>query len=261
MAEKEYKQRVDEFEELLQGCIILSQKCEGIASPTGAHFYASVLFTLLCSRSVSFALLIPESEWSNKNVEHWDYASLATLARTILEIRLSFHYLCIEECSADEWQCRLNIFNLHDCAARIDLFTKMDPQSGDIPGFESQAEELRDRLNNNQHFLSLKSSEQKKYLHGKGAYLYPLENIAESAGIDIPTFRWVYKYFSSHVHGLPLSFYRAGITDSRGNGCHSKVEEDKSRLCVIFVAAMLSASLEDMSELFSDHLQSLSTDK
>jgi hypothetical protein len=38
----------------------------------------------------------------------------------------------------------------------------------------------------------------------------PLEDIGERVGVDKQTFRWLYVLLSSHVHGLPMSFYRIG---------------------------------------------------
>ena len=52
--------------------------------------------------------------------------------------------------------------------------------------------------------------DRKKFLHGKSAFMQPLERIAERAKVDVHSFRWLYKFFSSHVHGYPLSFYRMG---------------------------------------------------
>ena len=105
----DYTKKIDALDNVVHDCINVSQKFAGIPSPTLSHFYASVLFTLLCSRSVSLLILAPYSSWSEKFIEHWDYASIAGMVRSILEIRLTFFYLCIEKCSDEEWNCRLNI--------------------------------------------------------------------------------------------------------------------------------------------------------
>jgi hypothetical protein len=254
-ASENYKARIEAFESVLNDCINVSNNCAGIPAPTGAHFYASVLFTALCSRGVSFAILAPGTSWSKKIVDHWDYASLAVLVRSLLEIRLAFFYLCVEQCDRTEWDCRWNIFNLHDCMARIHLFSEMDSNSADIPGFQTQAEELKGRLNNNAFFLALSGSDQRKLLHGKNAYLSPLETIAKAAGVEIQHFRWLYKFLSSHVHGLPLSFYRAGQFDGRGRGVHCEVEDNYSCLCVSFALTLLVAARDEMEALFAPHVE------
>ena len=250
----DYKERIKAFEIVIRDCLNVSNRCAGIPAPTGAHFYASVLFTTLCSRGISFAILAPRTSWSKKVVDHWDYASLAVLVRSLLEVRLAFFYLCIEQCERTEWECRWNIFNLHDCVARIHLFEEMSPDSADIPGFQEQVEELRDRLRSNNFFLTLPASEQRKFLNGKNAYISPMENIAVAAGVKIHDFRWLYKFLSSHVHGLPLSFYRIGQFNDRGRGVYCDVEDNYSCLCVSFVLKLLVGARDEMKSLFSGYV-------
>lgn len=174
-AKKEYLKRVSALDNVVGNCIDVSRRYTGIKSPTGAHFYASVLFTVLCTRAVSLAILAPHSQWSKKIIEHWDYASMATLTRSILEIRLAFFYLCFEKCTKEEWDCRWNIYNLHDCTARISLFEEFQSKESEIAGFREQVDELRARLTSNNFFLNLPEGDRKKFLHGKSAFMQPLE--------------------------------------------------------------------------------------
>lgn len=253
MPSKEFNESIEGLDGALKECFELSQRCAGIPAPTGAHFYASVLFTTLCSRGASFAILAPGSTFSKKVFDHWDYASLAVLARSILEIRISFFHLCVQECTTAEWEYRWNLFNLHDCTSRIHMFEEMDPSSKDLPGFKTQADELRDRLKKNEAFLALSESEQRRLLHGKHAYPVRLEVIAEHAGVPVSEFRLLYKFLSSHVHGLPMSFYRVG-DDGRGRGFYCEVEDGYSALCVSFVLGILAASRDEMRKLFGPHI-------
>jgi hypothetical protein len=248
---KEYQERVAALDNVVRHCIAVSQKFAGIRSPTLAHFYASVLFTSLCTRSVSLAILTPHSPWAKTKLEHWDYASIAGMTRSILEIRLAFYYLSAEKCSREEWECRWNIFNLHDCTARIRLFEEMPGESPDIASFNTQADELRARLTANSFFTTLPDKDRRKYLHGGHAYLHSLEEIAARAGVDVHTFRWLYKLLSSHVHGLPLAYYRMGEQE-RGRGVHSDVEESYTQLCLSFAISLLVASRDEMENLFEE---------
>lgn len=246
-----YKEQIDALNNVVHHCIEVSQRFAGIPSPTGSHFYASVLFTSLCSRSVSLAILAPYSSWSEKIVEHWDYASIAGMVRSILEIRLTFFYLCIDECSREEWECRWNIFNLHDCKSRIRLFEEMTHEKQDIEGFEEQAGELRSRIKANTYFMNMPEKQIKKFLKGGDAYLFPLEEIGQRAGVDRQTFRWLYKLLSSHVHGLPMSFYRMA-SQTRGRGVYSEVEEGYTSLCLSFAISLLVTARDEMEKLFAE---------
>lgn len=237
------------LDSVVRDCIEVSHACEGIRSPTGSHYFASVLFTSLCTRAVSIAVMTPYSPWSKKLVEHWDYASMASLTRALLEVRLAFFYLCVETCSDDEWQCRWNIFNIHDCRSRLRLFTELPGSSEDVSSFQEQLKELQERLTSNAHFGTVQANQQKQFLNGDRAYLHSLEEIASRAGVDLDTFRWLYKFLSSHVHGLPMSFYRMGQQE-RGRGVYSDTEERYTSLCLSFVASLLVKSRDEMIEKF-----------
>lgn len=247
---KEYAERIAALDNVIRHCISISQKFAGVKSPTASHYYASVLFTSLCSRSVSLVMLAPYSPWSKKKIEHWDFASIAGITRSTLEIRLLFYYFCIEKCTNEEWNCRWNILNLHDCTARMQLFEALNEQS-DIADFNNQAEELRSRLTSNLFFMSLSESDRKSYLNGKKAFLYSLEKIAGNAGVDVKTFRWLYKLLSSQVHSLPLSFYRMGEQELC-RGVHSEAEEGYTKLCISFTISLLVAARDEMEQLFSE---------
>ncbi len=244
-----YRERVEALDNAVRHCIAVSHACAGIPAPTGAHYYASLLFTSLCTRGVSLAVLVPHSPWAKKEIEHWDFASAAGIVRAILEVRLAFFYLCVEPVSAEEWDCRWNLFNLHDCTSRIHLFQDIPGGEQDIAGFLKLAEELRQRLAANAFFLALPPKQQKHLLSGRYAYLSPLEDIAKRAGVGPHSFRWLYRLFSAQVHGLPLSFYRMG-EQNRSRGVHSEAEEGYTSLCVSFAVTLLVRARDEMKTLF-----------
>ncbi len=243
----DYAESLNVLDGVVRDCINVSRKYAGIASPTGKHFYASVLFTSLISRGVSLAILAPHSLWANKMIEHWDYASAAVIVRTMIELRAAFHYLCVDECSEDEWQCRWNLLNLHDCISRNRLLKSRAGGSEQGQQFELQAEELRNRLKSNAHFVQL--SHQKKLLNGQTAYLFPIEDMAENAGIEKETYRFLHILFSSHVHGLPMSYFRMGEQE-RGRGVPSPVEEGYTSICLSCAASLLASTRDEVHNLF-----------
>lgn len=247
-----YLERVQALDNVIRECMHVSQGYAGIRSPSGRHYYASVLFTALVTRGVSLLNLVPHTPWATKLIEHWDYASVAGITRTILELRLAFFYLCAEPCSEEEWNCRWNIFNLHDCISRRRMYESFPSGSGQLDDFDAQADELRDRLRANVFFQSLPSNKQKSLLHGKTAYIMPLEDIGERVGVEKETFRWLYVLLSSHVHGLPMSFYRIGNgDDGRGRGLPSETEEGYTSLCLSFVVSLVVGARDELHQLFS----------
>ena len=244
-----YLEVLGALDNALHSCNEVSREFGGMRSPTSRHFYASVLFTALCTRGVSLAIVAPFSKWAKRLIEHWDYSSMAVMVRSMLEIRIAFFYLCIEDCSKEEWNCRWNLFNLHDCCSRIRLFAFMGDRDQNIHGFEGEAKELRERLSSNNFFMNLPEKQRNRFYKGRYAYLYPLEDIALKAGVKKQTFQWMYHFFSSHVHGLPMSFYGIGDAE-RGRGIHSEVEEDYTSLCLSLCVRLLVKSRDEMKRLF-----------
>jgi Family of unknown function (DUF5677) len=245
----EYKEHVKALDDVVRHCISVSQACAGIPAPTGAHYYASALFASLCTRGVSLLTLLPHSPLVPKSLEQWDYSSCAGLVRSILEVRLAFFYLCAERISDEEWNCRWNLFNLHDCTSRTSLFQDMPGGARDVTGFQAQAEELKDRLRANTFFLGLPQKSQNKLMNGHSAYHVPLEEVAVQAGVGLQAFRWLYRLFSSQVHGLPLAFYRMG-EQNRGRGVHSEAEEGYTKICITFALSLLVHTRDEMKTLF-----------
>jgi hypothetical protein len=245
-----YERSLDLLDNVVRDCIFVSQHYQGLRVPSTKHFYASVLFTALISRGVSLAVLAPASSWSDKRIEHWDYASAAMIVRSMIEMRGAFHYLCIDKCSDEEWQCRWNLLNLHDCTSRIRLFSEMQSQDAEqLVGFNAQAKELQERLRQNEHFKKL--PHQQHLLNGHKAYIYSIEDILEKAGLEKRTYRYLNILFSSAVHGLPMSYYRMGEQE-RGRGLASPVEQGYTSICHSLAATLLAGTRDDVQDLFRD---------
>jgi Family of unknown function (DUF5677) len=244
----DYKRALLVLDNVVRECITVSRQYAGLQATTQKHFYASVLFTSMLSRSVSLLMLAPHSPWAQKMIEHWDYASAAVILRTTMELRAAFHYLCVDKCPDGEWECRWNLLNLHDCNARIRLLEAQGPSDPrEVASLQAQAEEIRTRLRNNAYFQTLRH--QARLLNGQAAYLYPVEQMMEGAGLEKSTYRFLNILFSSHVHGLPMSYYRMGMQE-RGRGLPSPIEEGYTTICLSLASVLLTATRDEVHELF-----------
>jgi len=165
----------------------------------------------------------------------------------MIELRAAFHYLCVDDCSEDEWQCRWHLLKLHDCLSRKRLMEARTETSGDGPQFEQQAEEIRSWLRTNPHFMEL--SHKKKLLNGQTPYLFSIEDMVAKAGIQKEDYRFLHVMFSSHVHGLPMSYFRMGQQE-RGRGVPSPVEEGYTSICLACAASLLAGTRDEVRALF-----------
>lgn len=223
-----YSDILGRFDDVVSASTALSQGSAGIRSRTGRHYWASVLFTRLSGNGVSLLLLLPRNRFSRCLFENWDFAAVASLARNLCESYFAYFYLCVDDVPEEEWDCRWNILNIHDCLSRIRMFQHLQSSVERIGRFEKQAAELHVRLQNNSYFVSLPRNVQSRCLKGKKPYLLSQDEILERAGFDASGFRALYILWSAHIHSFPLGYYRTG-EDNRGRGLENPV--DKGHIC------------------------------
>ena len=71
----------------------------------------------------------------------------------------------------------------------------------------------------------------------------------ERAGLKRATYRLLHIVFSSHVHGLPMSYYRMGVQEC-GRGLPSPIEEGYTTMCLSLASVLLTATRDEVHELF-----------
>lgn len=259
LAKLTYDEHIINLQAVVRLCQITSRQYGGIISKTSQHAHASVLFTTLCVKGQSLLNVLPRVVGHKNHHDHWDFPSIASITRSIMEARLAFYYLCIESISREEWECRWNIMNLHDCSRRISLFEGIDPEGEDYKFFIKTKKELQERLNKNNFFQNLikdlPEKKKKEYLSGRNAYLEPLESIAEKVGFPQHQFKWEYLLLSNQVHSLPMSYYRM-IEGDWGRGIYSQRDEQYSIMCIGIVTAMLLSAKDEMNTLFLEQQDS-----
>jgi Family of unknown function (DUF5677) len=248
-----YRSLYRDLDSAINRAIFVSQKHAGIRSPTASHFYASALFTLMTTKSISLRKLLPVLKPKTMPDAHWDYGSVCTLTRSLLETRLAFYYLGYQSCSDDEWKCRWAIFCLHDEASRKKMLDGVLPprlDTGEQAEYDEFMRQHRAELKVNPFFTSLPDGDQRRYLGGKKAYLYPLEEIAGQCGIPVEQFRFFYTFFSLHAHTLPVAYFRM-MESNRGRGLHSELEEGWHRTCMAIAIALLNGAADEMELKFA----------
>ncbi len=214
------------------------------------RYWASVLYTRIGTSAISILYLCPGSKL-NEDGTHWDFSSIASIARNIFEVSLTFFYLAVEEISNEEWMARLKVMQNHDCLSRLKLFREFDPKDPKLKGFKIQSEELKSSLLKNKYFLSLPEKQRKSFLKGERSWLLTQDEILERMGEKDKNIRGFYRFLSSHVHSFPLAFYKMAENDL-GRGVDSDVEVGYSATAIDFAGELLHRTTADMEKLFSD---------
>ncbi|MHB8483392.1 MAG: DUF5677 domain-containing protein [Nitrospiria bacterium] len=259
MIEKDqYDEEQKMFHSVVSAATVISQGAAGRPSPSSRHYWASVLFTRLCNNGVSLLYMTPRNRLVKVKIDIWNFAAIASLSRNLIDCYLAFYYLCVDKVTDDEWICRWNIFNLHDCSRRRKMLECFGATESELKCFDDQTEELRDRLLKNSYFRSLDKKVQKDYLRAKSAYLLTQDDLMKRIGLDIGSFRGLYIFLSSQTHSFPLGFYRTGV-DNRGRGLENRVE--KNYICSMFSISsfFVRRATNEMVDLFPNSDCNLST--
>ena len=214
------------------------------------RFWASVLFTRLCTFSVSILSLCPASKLNQDGI-HWDFGAVASLSRNVFECALTFFYLGIEAISHEEWMARLRVMQLHDCMSRFRMFRDLNPNDEQLKGFEEQANELRSILQANTFFLNLPDPQRNKLLKGEHASILTQDEILQRMGEEWSGTRGYYRFLSSHIHSFPLGFYRMA-EQGRGRGVENEVEKGYIGGALEYCANTLLRCTDDMRNVFAD---------
>lgn len=244
-----YRSTLDHFTDVLEQAIISSHAAAGLDAGQ-RRFWGSVLFTRLCTTSISILWLCPRSK-VNLDGDHWDFGSIASLARNIFECALQFLYLAIEPVSDDEWFARLKVMQLHDCKERCRMFRAFDANDPQLAGFKEQADELKGLLQSNAYFSLLPEPLKKTLLRGERATIFTQDEILQRMGEFDPKTRGYYRFLSSHAHSFPLAYYRMA-EHNRGRGEENDVEKGYIASTLEFCTDLIKVSTDALQKSFAD---------
>jgi hypothetical protein len=236
----------------LKKCSLTSKKYEGIPSPTSQHFYASILFTRICVIAMSIIQLSPPPELIGKENTPWDFSSVSSLTRNLIECYLTFFYLCIDKCNKDEQDARLKLMNLHDHTSRTKMFESLQPD--EAKKFKENNDEVISPLKNNNWFKKLSDKQQVHFLKGNSSFFKKNDEIVKDSGGDISDFKFKYKFLSSHTHSSPMGFYRT--SNDRGRGIETPTEIQYTGICLEWINEYLTKANTEFIELFEHSLSS-----
>jgi hypothetical protein len=210
----------------------------------------------MCVTGLSILILAPESEAANKKITHWDFSSLFSLTRNMMECYQTLFYLCVDNVSDDELKARRKLFNLHDYKSRKKLFSFI-PQKLDNEEIEKF---VVDELVNTKYFNTLDEKQQKHVLKGNNAFFINREEIEEKMGKDKNEFKLLYNLFSNNIHSFPFGFYRM-IDGERGIGIKSDVELRYSGLAIETAEQYIRDASKNIIDFFPDILDDLTNDE
>lgn len=242
-----YNESLSKYIKALNLAIKISQLGASRLSDGNKMTWTCVLHARLCVIGSSLRKLAPKIYNPKKLLIEWDYSSMFSLTRNLMECYQTQYYLCSQKISDDEQNARKKLFDLHDFYSRKKMFAFTDEKIENI----EMEQNLINELYKTEYFSQLDEKRQKYFLKGDNAFFISREEIEEQMGNDKNEFKLLYKLFSSNTHSFPMGFYRT-LDGERGTGVATDVEVNYSALALQVSEHYLRKSSNDMIELFND---------
>jgi hypothetical protein len=192
------------FQNAVMDALWTSDQAKGL-SVDPRLYWVSVLFTRICCISESVLALCPD-RLDPFSTTHWDFASVASLTRNLLEATAFFYYFS-EPVDDDEWAVRLLVMQLNDRTQRRRFFVSLR-EAREIGQLDEEIAGFRIRLSNAFFFKALPLKLQKDLLEGHRPSVSTLREMVRLFQADDQIWP-LYDFLSFQSHTLPMSFYRA----------------------------------------------------
>lgn len=196
---------LEDFEKLVDIGRELSHQFKGLNSPTRRLQLSTITLAKIIDNSYSILRLIPSSSFNDNNLDYFDFPSIASLCRDLIEACNLSWYLSFEKISKEEEDLRFDLYDLHDTTELLKIFNFLKFSISEIQYLTNQQEELLNKVKKNPEFLKLNIDNRKKILNNKQAGLYTQFGIAEERKINLDTFNGIYKLLSNQTHTFPSS--------------------------------------------------------
>jgi hypothetical protein len=248
MAEKnDYIENLQTFENFLDFAIEISDNTAGLKVPPQL-VRANQLYTRLTVTSVSIIHLLPLNRMFPTTWEFWDFFSVATLARNLIENYHMFYYVAVDKISDEERDFRLKLLSFHLNNEKYKLYSEFKAQRETLEDFETNLPKDKEDLKNHSFFKALSKEKAGKILAGKEAMYLSHKEISEKISFKTDEFVPLYRLFSNHTHSSPFAYFT--MSNERGRGEENDAEISYLSMTLDFCIKYLSAAIIDMTNLF-----------
>jgi hypothetical protein len=256
---RDYQERLTQLENFLDFAIDVSEATMGKKDISWKLARTHQLYNRLTVTTLSFIRLLPRNRYFTVEWEFWDFFSIASLARNLIENYHLLFYIGVDPVSPEETELRLSVFQYHLNSERHKLYKESGTPEDSLTDFSINLPLARTELENNPVFKTLDKSRQGLILKGNEfmcvAWKDLLKKMPFATDETIPMFR----FLSAQTHSAPLSFYTQ--SDERGRGLENESEVKYTILCIDLVTKYLTAAILDIVNLFPDCGAKLNKDK
>lgn len=255
---EEFTANLRTFENFFDFSVDVSDHIAGLTVPI--HLIrANQLYTRLTVTSLSIIHLLPTNRIFPAKWEFWDFFSVATLARNLIENYHMLYYIGIEEVADEERDFRLKLFNFHLNNEKYQLYLGFKAEASVLEQFENNLPVDRDEIRQHPFFSTLSKEKGNRILKGKEVSYLSHKEISERIPFKTDEFNPFYRLFSNHTHSTPFAFFT--MSNERGRGKENEVEVIYLTMTLDFCIKYLAAAILDITKLFPSCIDKISSEK
>lgn len=242
----DYDEELRMYGQLLEAAISVSQAAGGIETETRC-IRATQIFTRMLIIAYTFFRLLPGNPITCDKKEHWDWPSVAALARNFLEAYLHFFYIGVEDVSKDEIDFRLRAMWFHLNSEKYRIY-KSGPRRIDLTEFERSLPIEKKQLREHPFFQQLNKEQQQRALSGNSATYMTKSQLMAHLPFPSKELLWMYRHYSNEVHSTAFAFNSQ--SNERGRGDENRAERGYMIFASWLVRKYLSSAVMSMAKIF-----------
>lgn len=256
-----YKSTLIQLENFLDFAIDVSDAISGVKTAPGEWFKitASQLFTRLTVNCMSIIRLSPWNQIFPVNYDFWDYYSVMSLSRNLIENYHVFYFFCIQEIDSEERSFRRLVMRYHDNYEKFKMYKDADIPEAELDDFITNLPRAQQEIERHPFFDRIPREYKKRIIKGEDSMYLSNRQISDMLPFNTKYFRSTYRLFSNQTHTLPMSFIR--MDNDRGRGQETSVELNYIRMSLDLCTLYLTAAVIDMTKLFPDRRRLLNQHK
>lgn len=247
---KEYEKELKAYDMLLQAATSVSQSAGNIETEK-RYLVATQLFTRMLVMALTFYRLLPGNPITLDRQEHWDWPSVAAIARNFIEAYLHFFYIGVENVSEEEVDFRLKLMQFHLKSEKYRLYKNgsKNADHSDIGKrlFENQLIE-KEEIKNHPFFKHLDAQDKKRASDGDSVTYMTKAKLMERLPFQSKELPWMYRHYSNEVHSTAFAFM--SLSNERGRGNENDTERAYMKTASHLVRKYLAVSVISIAKIF-----------
>ena len=242
----DYDEELRMYGQLLEAAVFVSQAAGGIETET-RYIRATQLFTRWLLLHILSLRLLPGNPITCDKKEHWDWPSVAGLARNFIEAYLHFFYIGVEDVAKDEVDFRIKAMRFHSNSEKYRIF-KSGLTNPDLSEFEKNLPVEKTQLREHPFFQQLDKEQQRRVLSATSPTYMTKSQLMACLPFPSKELLWMYRHYSNEVHSTAFAFNSQ--SNERGRGDENRAERAYMISASWLVRKYLSLAIMSMSKIF-----------